>query len=167
MAPIATVLQCAQVGITDAQIKTLPTVFPTIIPAPGAGKILLPIASIVRCNCAAGVYTNINASAIFCLQWGTTASGLNCSQTIFQSTSTRLSKLIATASANVAMLNVVGASPPAAGNFSAAFAPSVTATFDNEPVCLAINNNGSGNLTGGNAANGMTVTVWYLEAMNY
>jgi len=50
------------VSLTNTQIKAIPTDSFVIIPAPGAGRAIIPIAVIFQYNTVAGLYTNADAA---------------------------------------------------------------------------------------------------------
>lgn len=59
------------ITINDSDFKTLPSTAIEIIPAPGVGKIILPISFYAKLNASAGQYTNLDpASNVLNIGWG-------------------------------------------------------------------------------------------------
>lgn len=155
----------AIVTLTDAQIKALPTTPISLVSAPGAGKRVRPIAVSLSLDSSAGAYTNINAT--YCdlhLLQGTDITGLGPVDD--STTSAALAQITATlgaASKTIYDLAIPKQSSPATTPkgyvLSSVYSNAQQA---NAVLQLASNNNGSGNFTGGNVANTLKVTVYYI-----
>lgn len=157
------VLKVATVTLTDAQIKALPTTPVQVVAAPGVGKIAVPIMALVGLAWTAD-YTNISADSTFDFFW--LPAGAQPFNSLFEADTSSVSSLLAGGGNAYAM-----SSPLQLGWTAAAPGLSVPrATGDfmggtnvvDANISVFITN--SGDLTGGNAANSLKVTVWYTEA---
>lgn len=155
-------LHKADVVLTDAQIKALPTTAIDLIAAPGAGIIILPLDTVMVFKNSATAYTNISPDAFLSTQINgtrvssfmgndTLLSSVNQFSTFFNSTGALLHRLIY----------------PPSDPFGAAdgwemmmFSIGSDANA-NQPLQIKINNAALGNLTGGNAGNKILVSTTY------
>jgi len=155
-------LQKSVTTLTDAQIKALPTTPITLIAAPGAGYRIKVIGASYHATTSAGAYTNIDATycamALYWLgdftQWATVGVVDDSGATL-----TRFTALLGVASTLTADLT------PYLDVFSGGWAvPNVVSlsSSENKALAVAIDNDGTGALTGGNAANTLKVTVEYV-----
>lgn len=136
----------------DAAIKLLPTTTPTLIPALGANILALPVYVTLQMDWIAD-YTNIDANSGLNV-WTDVASF----QTITgfpEAVEGAVSGVFAGGSNSFAIMGNVFAS-----DFNFGFDP---ADLRNDITVLAFGNGAAGNLTGGNAGNVLTVTVFYTE----
>lgn len=157
----------ASVALTNAQVKALPTTPVTVVAAAGSGFRIRPIAVSYIAAFASGAYTNINTT--YCdvhLALGTDYVGygpVNDSTTT--PTLTLVSDIFGSASNR---LFDQGVPPQQATPSAGANGYVQTIAFfnknqqDNNPLQIAMDNNSSGVLTGGNAANTLTVKVYYV-----
>lgn len=155
-----TQLYSASATLTDAQIKALPTVNGglgyEIVPAPGAGKMLLFITGIVSCDTTGGPYDNFAGLA-------TAYFGLTGSQ----------ESSLAIPQSNFNLYDWLTYGSPAFIVFSpnldldvptSLLTPVPAQALDglaNASLKFLINNVGEGDLTGGSAANSMKITAIY------
>lgn len=153
--------------LTNAQIKALPTTAVELVPAPASG-IAVPLMAFVTCDHAAGAYTNINATfsyitvvhgddAIEPMTLITNSDGDGGNRVV----SLFLSQLLALGDPGSVMLVNNGGS-----NINAPQGVTTSGHFYETELwagalSLYAYNSGSGNFTGGNAANSLTVTVLY------
>lgn len=150
------------VPISDAQTKALSTTGITVVPAPGAGLAIEPILAILYAQTAAGAYTNIDAGAFLGIQMGGVyrMGFVPNDASIATGSPTRASDLLgSTTPRSVRFLPYFDTESVHANGF----VPSVeqTSTFVNAALQLTLANAGSGDLTGGNAANVLQVFVVY------
>jgi len=145
-------LLSATVELTDAQIKALPTGF-EIIPAPEVGKILFPIAANFVLNIA-GVYTGDAASASWNLIYSTTTDYVSA----FVQSATILTSGLGVKSG----MFLIPYSKPSADFDDASTTIPNNADRSNLGISIKDDWNGSSPYTGGNAANTLKVTVYYV-----
>ncbi len=165
------ILHRAIVALTNAQVKALPTTPITLIAAPGSGNRLRPLAVSYSFATGSGAYTNIDATyADLHLMLGTDYVGygpVDDASTI--PPLTLVTSVLGTAATRIFDQGM----PPQQGTPVAGSAGYVqTIAFynrnqqENAALMIAMDNNGTGNLTGGNAANTLTVTIYYaIEAL--
>jgi hypothetical protein len=146
-------LLSATVELTDAQIKALPTGF-EIISAPGVGKILFPVAANFVLNIA-GVYTGDAASASWNLIYSTTTDYVSA----FVQSATILTNGLGIKSG---MFLIPYSKPSVSFDDASTTIPN---NVDRSNLGISIKDdwNGSSPYTGGNAANTLKVTVYYVE----
>lgn len=148
------------VTLTNAQIKALPTTPIVLAAAPPAGFLIQPLLATLFAKTASGAYTNIDA-----------AGSLNVAADIFALGYVPNDVAITTGSAT-RLTDLLGGT----GNKTVNLTPYVdTESMDGwgnvgvvgstpapTALTIAIDNGGSGVLTGGNAANTLTVIVLYV-----
>lgn len=166
--PTIAVIHFVTVTLTDAQVKALPTTPIQIIPPQGSGKRIRLFGASYRAKIGSGAYTNIDPAAYLVLSapseavWvsGVVPNDISVSFTY-------LTTLLGTAQYSVAdLLPYAHASTPAAdwGPIPQVNIPNIN--YDNVAVQLILNNNGAGNLTGGNVLNSFVVTAYFsVEAV--
>ena len=170
-------LRIATVTLTDAQIKALPTTPVQILSDPGAGNRnkLLGFSVVIRAT--SGAYTNIDATyadlhveiqtgnyAVYPILVKDTPQGI-----------VQLTNALGAAARTVIDVSpfpLVSVQGAAANDQlyvlpnAKTYAGSPPADWDDSTLSIKMDNNGSGDLTGGNAANTLKVTVYYtVEAL--
>jgi len=134
--------------LTNAQIIALPTTPVSINIAPSSGFIALPKSAYVKVNSNAGIYTNINAGCLI--------------QFTFTSGQAMLADLDEGDGFVTALLGT-GTAAGDAATTRAVGAAGTLASFEADALRISANNQGSGNFTGGNAANsGLVKVEWTL-----
>lgn len=150
----------ATVTRTNAQILALPSGDVTLVAAPGAGNIIVPIAVDITLDSSAGAYTNVHVGCF-------AAVNINSiEQTVFLTddggpTETRLKTLLDDSDLLYVRLPPIMV-PDLAGGWWAGGLIRVMTGLENAPLVLHVENGGAGDFTGGNAANSMQIDVWYV-----
>lgn len=157
-----TVLRASRT-LTNAEVKALPTTPIQVVTNAGPNTVLVPIKYVLISRFAGGAYTNLNASGWFQAQWGT-GGGALASNYLADDAGDGIavySGLFGSASSRLALLtDFTYSTTPASGwgNIPGDATPLPT----NEALYVRIDNGGSGDLTGGNAANTLTVVTYYV-----
>lgn len=149
--------------LTDAQIKALPTTPITLIAAPGSGKAIVPIHAVLYTKTSAGAYTNINAAGVLQVRFDSTHQGLSYvpnDVAITNGSATLLTDLLGTTTNTRAVL-LPEVSTENVDDWGPVPIVNASAGFTNAALVIDIDNSGSGVLTGGNAANSLTVFILY------
>jgi len=148
----------ATVTLTDAQIKTLPTTPVILIVAPGIGKVISPFFYTIYSKCSAGAYTNIDAAGFMEIDTDGGFLSLVAIDDVGSGVST-LSNLL---TGGDRILNLLSQDVDFIQGIGVVANNQPASNFNNKAIRLNVNNGGSGNFTGGNAANTLKVTVNYV-----
>lgn len=159
----ATIIVAPALVLTNAQIKALPTTDIDVIAAPGAGKRISLIAMDCVLDASAGAYTNIDLDGFLSAYIVDGSSYVDASYLGNDSTLPIADFTSAFGSAQIAhfALSPYMKAEPVNGWGNMPQVHVWTTTPENQPLRLYIDNGGSGDLTGGNAANTLTVRTIY------
>lgn len=157
--------------LTDAQIKALPTTGITIHVAPGAGFRIKPVAISLVGKFTAGAYTNVNATysdihievgteyIIFCVANDSSTTPAISQMTDFMGA---VNRVVDPPITDIVSVPVAGGAGYILPNSETAAGVSTT-VWDDVAISIKAENNGSGNFTGGNAANTLKVTFYFIK----
>lgn len=152
-------IQVAYVQFTDAQIKELPTTPRQLVAPPGAGKLIVPLFAELYFWFAGGAYTNTDtADAYLGVVWGADFEGGNL-QLLVNTAGVEASLELVTQIGNHGVRLLPDTYGVDGGEIRRTIYPETSVGY---PLYLWANNRGSGNYTGGNAANTLTVAVPYF-----
>jgi len=146
-------LSRATVTLTDAQIKALPTTAVELVAAQGAAKLIVPLSAVVQFNYT-DAYTNIAATAALFIQVGGNV-GL---ATLDEAAGNGVTSLFDSGEDYTAIL-------PQKGFVSGTSTyGTVRASLEvaEQNLSVKMTNAAQGALTGGNAANTLRVSVYYV-----
>lgn len=145
----------ASVTLTDAQIKALstnPSGFIELVPAPGVGKAISLINAVLYFDIDGGAYTNIDADCALLIGYGDWATAASILSRMPSDSNYRAAYLTPAA--------YVDGRP--AWPDSLTYYPDNYYNFENVPLKIVASNGSAGDFTGGNAANTLKVTVYYV-----
>lgn len=149
-------LTLATATLTNAQILAAPTTPVQILPAPGAGKVIVPF-QVVMYSTIVSPVTNIDGDCSMGLVYGLNWDTNSLDYMWENNDGTKVSDFLS-ASQFVFMTTV----QKTALNFTNAVLPGVYQIINNGLYFNATNGNfGAGNFTGGNPGNSIKVFVWY------
>jgi len=149
----AAAIQSATVVLTDAETRALVSTGFAILPTAGANKMLQVIS--VNLNFARTAdYTNIDANAVLRLFYFN--SGANATTALWESDGA-VSSLLAGGANKIATLTPYGRNT----GTDWAGVVDTKANFNNDPIWLFLQNGAAGDLTGGDAANTLTVAIQF------
>ena len=153
-------LQIITVTLNNEDIKALPTTPIQIVPAPGLGRYVLPIAANVILNNSAGAYTNVSPNTN---SWNIGWQG----SSLWYASGQLVSNALGAANASPIYGDFMfpGTLRTGTGDFAGEL---VTTMFnqplnsiENLPLVIKDDWNGNTNYTGGNVSNTMKVTTLY------
>lgn len=160
-------LQTQRTTLTDAQIRTLPTATVQVVPPVATGTMIIPIVYVLIAKFVSGAYTNIDPAGFANMQ-STEAGHTLMSGYIGNDASTspvlsRLTDVFGAANNWVQTLNVYNdIFTPAASQWGLLPVQWASGNLDGAGIEMFWQNNGAGNLTGGNSANSLIVETRYL-----
>lgn len=150
-----TIIGVKRIVLDNDEIKTLPSAAVELVAAPGVGKIIFPLFSFLKTDFSAGTYNDKTDSSL-----------------VMQINNAYYSSPLYNWEAALGMIAKTGLvisgcqfSIPG-GSFGSAILSSLTTgdlqLLENQPLKLEDSYNGIPNYTGGNAANTLKVTVYYI-----
>jgi len=142
-------LSLTRATLTDAQVKAVPTTPVTVIAAPGAGKAIMILTAWMRLDARGGAYTNLTGLEV----------QLNYGAAALAPASAAYVEASQGAFADASAVHVLGSFDDQTEGPQASWMAEI-ATVTNSPVTVFFSGT-TGNLTGGNAANSLTVDVLY------
>ena len=142
-------LSLTRATLTDAQVKAVPTTPVTVIAAPGAGKAIMILTAWMRLDARGGAYTNLTGLEV----------QLNYGAAALAPASAAYVEASQGAFADASAAHVLGSFDDQTEGPQASWMAEI-ATVTNSPVTVFFSGT-TGNLTGGNAANSLTVDVLY------
>jgi hypothetical protein len=147
----------ATVTLTNAQIKALPTTPVQLVAAGAAGTTLVPLLVWMHLTWVAD-YTNISATSVVGVQYGTTSAVSGLAQ-MLEATGSQVSNLLADGASHSALLP-----PMSLVGTTFTVAPG---QFDDDPnpvaSALTLFATNTGDYTGGNAGNSLKVWTYYAS----
>ena len=159
------VLLYAKAVLTDAQVKALPTSPVIVVPAPGTGKLLIPLFGILHNRFTAGAYTGVPTPAEYpYIFLGTGIDTLLYTSMVQSDPDSNPPDNEATYFFNAvewlwSLTQYSKTSPdPSYGTLPPNFRPTNTI---NQPIYMQVGDF-SADLTGGNPANTLTVHLYYV-----
>lgn len=158
-------LQSVAVTMTHADILALgnDTAF-QIVAAPAAGKFVLALSVVLVADTTAAPYADIDPSSFIQAGLDDGFSAYPLITVLPEAGGSNISSLLATGAKSIALLGQAAIVPASAGPTALlgwTFGQDPT-VYDGQPVSLVMDNGGTP-LTGGNAANTLTVTTLYAE----
>lgn len=160
---VETPVLSTRVALTDAQIKALPTTPIELVAAQGAGTTIFLIGALVIIDTSADGYANFNAGAFLMVTFAGEGSG--AAQSLLSGG--QVEDLLSAFTRYSVMLGPYTTASASVTEPNPSFAPVLPSLIDvgdmeNKALQISANNQGSGNFTGGNAANTGSVTVLYM-----
>lgn len=153
-APITETVYSEVVVLTDAQVKSLPSSPVEIMPSPGVGKMILPVSVVVKFDNTAN-YTDIAPTAtlgVVHYYYGLLAS-------LSEGYNSGVTNLFANDADMFTVLNPQSAISSTMGMRADYNYPEY---FADQGLMLVLYNGFNGNLEGGDPANTLTITVYYV-----
>ncbi len=153
------------VTLTNNQIKGLPITPVVLVSAPISGYYNNLIAATLVSKTTAGAYTNINGtySALYLYHFGYSAQwdAVPLVNDSGGTGATKITAILGSAANNVVNLGPYVDTPTSGATGWVLPNPKLYASVSAKQIAVAMDNNGSGALTGGNAANSLTVVLYY------
>lgn len=148
--------------LNDAQIKALPTTPITVLSAQGSSSFAWPLYVFLWAKTTGGAYTNIDSAAYLGFHYATSAyEPLSWIPNDAVIPTTNFTSLLGGAANSTAFV-LPGMRSENVNDWGLLGPVLTTSSVTNLALQILIGNGGSGNLTGGNAANSLVVDVYYV-----
>lgn len=145
--------------LTNAQVLALPTAPTEVVPAPGIGRVIIPVLASFQLVWVAN-YTNIDATALILIQT-TLFADVILSPGIQAAPFVGVSSLLASGLPDAIVIANIFQAIDGANNLVSWSVGHFASNMDNQALELSCINGASGNFTGGDPGNRLIVTVFY------
>lgn len=142
----------AEVTLTNAQIKALPTTPVEIVAAQGSGKVIVPVIATAYINTSGGAYTGVTDASIVLID----------NNSDYLSSVTKIQSPLGSPAANFIIIPCPYMSTGSATFSGITISDQNFSLPDNQSLSIKDDWGGLSNYGGGNAANTLKVTVYYL-----
>ncbi len=154
-----TALRKATLPLAHADILTLPSIYPEIVPTPGVGKYLVVHRWALCLNANAAAYTNVDTTAAMnglTVAYGDWFEDASTFSPLLLMKLATTSQFLGGATVGVPSAAAIAAGYPPYGSL-----PTGIVNITNQPLKLVAWNNSAGDFTGGDPENSALLNVYY------